>query len=200
MAIEKLNIPEKIQGDELTAEEFNLLPAKINELVESEEDVRERITDALRVAGEKVGWIEYSGGNVTFYTEQGGQRIGSFSLSGTSYSINVASDTATSFYILTSATSKKITLTPSTKAMEIGGSPTEFIEDYTYTMAVDTGNGVYVDRSSGNCMNGDSIVEEVRNYVSIGNNRIRFTITGLESGQVKSVVFSAIVTSLTLTS
>ena len=66
MAIEKLNIPEKIQGDELTAEEFNLLPAKINELVESEEDVRERITDALRVAGEKVGWIEYSGGNVTF--------------------------------------------------------------------------------------------------------------------------------------
>lgn len=200
MAIEKLNIPTKSQGDELTAEEFNEVPAKINELVDNDESVRESIANALRVAGEKVGWIEYSGGNVTFFTEQGGQRIGSFSLSGTSYSINVASDTATSFYILTSATSKKITLTPSTKAMEIGGSPTEFIEDYTYTMAVDTGNGVYVERSSGSCMNGESIVEEVRNYVSIGNNRIRFTITGLESGQVKSIVFTAIVTSLTLKS
>lgn len=200
MAIERLNIPEKNEGDELTAEEFNQVPSKINELVDNDESVKESIANALRVAGEKVGWIEYAGGNVTFYTEQGGQRIGSFSLSGTSYSINVASDTATSFYILTSAASKKITLTPSTKAMEIGGSPSEFIEDYTYTMSVDTGNGVYVERSSGSCMNGDSIVEEIRNYVSIGNNRIRFTITGLESGQVKSVVFTAIVTSLTLTS
>ena len=198
--MERLDIKKKYEGDELTSEEFNQIPSKINELIDNDEDIRASISNALRAAGEKIGWIEYSGGNIIFYTEQGGQQIGSFSLSGTSYSISATSDCSTSFYILTSSASKKITITPASKAVEIGGSPMEYIEDYTYTMSVDTGNGVYVERASGSCMNGENIVEEIRNYVSIGTNRIRFTITGVDSGQTKSVVFTVIVTSLNLIS
>lgn len=183
--MDALNL-EFVKDNILKAAELNEMVTKINEIV-----------DAL---GGKVGWLDYESGRISFLTEQGGTALGSISLSGTVYSINLASDTASSFYVLTTATSAKITITPTTQSGTIGGSMSEFIEDYTYTLSVDSGTGSYTERASGTCTNGNSFTEDVRSYITIGSNRIRITVTGLESGQVKSTTFSCIVTSLSLTS
>lgn len=198
--IEPLNIGNKATGDQLTADEFNTIPQKINEIIEETQSIADRIGSAVAAAADKVGWLDYAGGKITFYSEQGGQAIGSITLSGTTYAIRLDSDTPSSFFVLTSATSRIITVTPSTRSGEIGGSMTDFIEDYTYTLAVDNGNGSFIDRATGTCANGAAISEEIRSYITVGTNRIRLTVTGTESEQTKSLMFQVMVTSLSLTS
>ena len=167
---------------------------------EVQEFIKRQLTAAITGSREKIGWIDYNAGRVTFYDEQGGTPLGGFSLTGTVYSIDITCDTPTSFYVLTSAVSRVITLSPSTKSGSIGGSMTEFVEDYTYTFAVDTGTGVFIERASGVCRGGESLSEDIRGWVTIGSNRIRVTVTGGSSRQSRSMVFSCMVTSLTLSS
>lgn len=200
MALDPLVIDPKETGDELSAEEFNTIPDKINEIIDETQSISDRISSAVAAAADKVGWLDYAGGKITFYSEQGGQAIGSISLSGTTYAIRLETDSPSSFYILTSATSHRLIVTPSTRSGEIGGSMNEFIEDYTYTLSVDNGNGKFIERSTGSCRNGETISEEIRSYVNVGSNRIRLTVTGMESEQTKSLVFTATVTTLTLSS
>ena len=133
------------------------------------------------------------------YDKQDGVAIGSIALSGTVYAIDIQSDTKNSFYVLTTDTSKKITLTPSSKSGTLGSSLVEFIEDYDYTVSLDNGTGVFREVGNGSCLSGSSFTTEIRNLITTGTNRIRFQIVGRESGQSKSMVFTATVTNLTLT-
>lgn len=167
---------------------------------EVEDFIKEQLTSAITGSRDKIGWIDYTAGRVTFYDEQGGTPLGSFSLTGTVYAIDLECDTPTSFYILTSATSRPVTVRPTTQSGTIGGSMTEYAEDYTYTFAVDNGSGVFVERASGSCRGGESLVEDIRGWVTVGANRIRVTVTGVSSRQSRSLVFSCVVTSLTLRS
>ncbi|MBQ9231583.1 MAG: leucine-rich repeat protein [Prevotella sp.] len=186
MAITKLRFPEKLTGDQLSAEEFNRVPSKIDEVI-----------DAMN---EKVGDIRFEGGQLVLYDAPDGNRIGAVNLSGTVYSVVLASDTTPVFYVLTSEDTRYISVTPTTQSGTIGGSMSDFVEDYDYTVAVDNGNGSFREVVSGFCRSGSSIRENIRSYLAVGSNRLRLTVTGQESGQVKTLIYTVTVTTLSLES
>jgi len=156
---------------------------------------------ALQAATEgKVGWISYENGNIVFYDSEGGTQLGVVPLSGTVYAITLATTTPSSFYVLKDDTVANITVTPSTKSGTIGSEMVDFAEDYRWALAVDNGSGTYVERTTGDCLSGNSITVNTRTYLNVGTNRIKLTVTGKDSQQTKTTTFTASVTSLTLTS
>ena len=156
--------------------------------------VRNQLTD---LGDEKFGHVEYDGGILTFYDKENGTAVSTITLSGTIYSINLFSETPQIFTALTSETIKVITITPSSKIGSIGQEMEDFLENYTWILAVDNGNG-FINLANGTCLSGNSFSADVRPFLRIGNNRIRFSVTGNDSTQTKSIVFSCNLTSLTL--
>ena len=165
-----------------------------------EEFIKEQLTNLINTTDEKVGWISYENGSIVFYDSEGGNQLGSVPLSGTVYAITLTSTTPSSFYVLKDDTTAYIEVTPSTKSGTLGGEMEDFPEDYTWTIAVDNGSGTFVEKSSGTCLSGDSINQNVRSYLAVGANRVKVSVQGVDSGQTKSTTFTASVTSLTLTS
>ena len=165
-----------------------------------EEFIKREITDLYNITDEKVGWISYENGAIVFYDQEGGTQLGSVSLSGTVYAITLASTTASTFYVLREDTTAYIDVTPSTKSGTLGGEMEDFPEDYTWIISVDNGSGSFVEKTSGTCLSGATIHQNVRSYLSVGANRVKLTVTGVDSGQTKSTTFTANVTTLTLTS
>lgn len=161
--------------------------------------LKQQISQQISALEGKIGWLRYEGGNIVFLDSQDGVAMGSIALSGTVYGIDLESDTRTSFFILTTEETRYISITPSSKSGVLGGSMSDFVEDYTYTFAVDNGNGVFREILSGECLNGNSFRENIRNYVTTGTNRIRVMVTGKESNQSKAMVFTCNVTNLSLT-
>lgn len=160
--------------------------------------IKKQFQEQINGLEEKIGWLRFEGGSIVMYDKQDGVSIGSITLSGTIYAIDIKSDTKNSFYVLTSEKSKTITLTPSSKSGTLGGSLVDFIEDYDYTISLDSGSGVFREVGNGSCLNGSSFTTEIRPWITTGTNRIRFTIVGKESGQSKSMVFTVTVTNLSL--
>jgi hypothetical protein len=73
--------------------------------------------NALQASMEtKVGHLAYENGQVVWYDQEGGNRLGSFTLSGTVYAITLDSTTPSIFYVLRDATTAYIDVTPSTKS------------------------------------------------------------------------------------
>ena len=165
-----------------------------------EEFLKGQISNILSATDEKVGWISYENGAIVFYDSEGGTQLGSVSLSGTVYAITLASTTPSTFYVLKDDTQAFIDVAPSTKAGTLGGEMDDFPEDYNWTIAVDNGSGSFVEKSSGTCLSGATIHQNVRSYLAVGNNRVKLTVVGIDSGQSKSTTFTASVTTLTLTS
>ncbi len=165
-----------------------------------EEFLKEQLTDLINTCDEKVGWISYENGAIVFYDSEGGTQLGSVPLSGTVYAITLTSTTPSTFYVLKDDPQAFIDVTPSTKSGTLGGEMDDFPEDYTWSLAVDNGSGSFVEKSSGTCLSGDTIHQNVRSYLAVGNNRIKLTVVGVDSGQSKSTTFTASVTTLTLTS
>ena len=165
-----------------------------------EEFIKEQLTDLINTCDGKVGWISYENGAIVFYDSEGGTQLGSVPLSGTVYAITLTSTTPSTFYVLKDDPQAFIDVTPSTKSGTLGGEMDDFPEDYTWSLAVDNGSGSFVEKSSGTCLSGDTIHQNVRSYLAVGNNRIKLTVVGVDSGQSKSTTFTASVTTLTLTS
>ena len=161
--------------------------------------LKAKIQEQIENLEGKIGWLSYEGGNIVFYDKQDGNQLGALTLSGTIYSIDLASDTKTTFFILTSETTRYLSITPSSKSGTIGGSMSDYIEDYTYTISVDNGSGTFKDILNGECTNGSNFRFDIRNYVTTGSNRIRVIVTGKESKQSKAMVFTCNVTNLSLT-
>ena len=161
--------------------------------------IKSQLQGQINSLQDKIGWLKYEGGNIVMYDKQDGVAIGSITLSGTIYAIDLHSDTSSNFYVLTTDKSKTITITPSTKSGTIGESLSDFTEDYDYSVSLDNGSGTFREILTGTCLNGNSFTTEIRNYVSTGSNRIRFNVVGKESGQSKALVFTCVVTNLSLT-
>lgn len=161
--------------------------------------IKEQILLNKSEVGDKIGWLTMDGSNIIFLDKQDGTELGALTLSGQIYAINLESDTKTSFFVLTSEETRFITIKPSSQSGVIGGSMNEFIEDYSYSFAVDNGNGIYKEFKQGECMNGDSFREDIRPFITTGSNRIRVIVKGKESGQSKSLIFSVSLTNLQLT-
>jgi len=160
--------------------------------------LKTKIQEQMSALEGKIGWLSYESGNIVFYDSHDGAMMGSISLSGTIYSISLVSDTAAIFYVLTDEETKYITITPSSKSGEIGGSMSDYIEDYTYVISVDNGTGTFREILSGECVNGNSFTNNIRNYITTGTNRIRVVVTGKDSAQSKSMVFTCTLTNLSL--
>ena len=165
-----------------------------------EDFIKEQVRQIFTDMGSKFGNVQYESGTMRFYDTDGGIQLGAVTITGTSYIVSVDSNVNSSFTVLTSDSSFIIRLTPSTESMEFGSTTREeFPEDYTFKFEVDSGNG-FVDRTpaSNTVKQGSSAEIDIRNYLTTGINRIRVVMTGVESGQPKTVVYTALLTSLSL--
>lgn len=162
--------------------------------------VRSQIRSVANSLGGKYGSVVYEGGKINFLDEAGGSVLDSITITGTSYIVSVDSNMPSVFAVLMSETSKVITLTPKTESMEFGSATKEdFPEDYTYKVEIDNGGG-FVDKTPAvnTIKSGASVDIEIRNNITTGINRIRIIVTGVESRQPKTLVYTATVTSLSL--
>lgn len=164
-----------------------VITASINEM-------REQLS-VLR--NERFGFARYSGGTIYFYDEDGGTVLSSVTLSGTIYNISIALNVDLIFSVLTGDTNKYITITPSTTAGALGEEGTAFPENYSYIVAIDTGSG-YINRFNGNISSGGSATIDIRAFLAVGTNKVRISVTGTESGQTKTSILTATLTSLML--
>lgn len=177
--------------------------ANINDITEpwnghSGIEVETWIKSMLATIGVKFGYVQFTGASLVFYDVEGGQVLQTVDLTGDVFNITIDCNLPQSFYVLADETSKVMTFSPSTTRGSIGSSQVEpFPESYTYAIAVNNGSG-YVTRDSGTIPNGGSVSFDVINYLSSGDNFVRITVTGDESGQVRSSIFTAVLTSLTM--
>ena len=146
---------------------------------------------------QKFGDASYEDGVISFLDEPGGTVLQTVTLSGTIYNINIATNVAQVFSVLTGDEHKVITITPTTTAGSLGQTPEDFPEGYSYTVAIDTGSG-FVNRFAGNIAVGGSDSFDIRSLLVIGQNRIRITCTGNESGATRTRILTATLTNLAL--
>lgn len=166
--------------------------------IEVETFLKAQLVSAIASIGGKIGYVEMVGTDMKFYDYEGGTVIATIPLGGDVYTITIASNMQPTFYVLADETTKMMEITPSTQVGSFGSSTTEdFPEDYSYIVAVNTGNG-YVNRISGNVGYGETASFDIRPYLATGDNYIRVSVNGLTSGQTKTVVFTSTLTSLTM--
>ena len=198
--IERLNFARKYEEDELTAEEFNRLPSKVDEII----DVLNTgggggDTQELRsLLGQKVGDITYEGGSLVLWDSPGGSRLGSVVLTGTVYTVRLEDGPSSVFCVLTSAQSHLLTVRPSTYSGELGQQMESFSEDYDWTIDVER-DGSYVRMRAGTLQGGEDLSVDIRQWLALGQNRLRLTVAGQTSGKVKVAVYSVTLTTLSLT-
>ena len=167
---------------------------------EVEAFIKGELQNALAAADGKVGYVEMVGTDLRFYAQEGDQQpISVINLGGDIFSITIASDMPQVFYILADEATKNITITPSTAKGSFGSQETEdYPETYLYSVAFNNGSG-YVTRITGSTEHPhDSATFDIRPFISNGDNYVRVTVTGQASGQTKSLVYTATLTTLTL--
>ena len=148
----------------------------------------------------KFGYVEFNSQNmsIVFYDQQGGTPLGTIQLSGDIYSINIASNLPQVFYVLADETTKMMTITPTTTKTQFGSqTPVSVTEAYTYTVAVNTGNG-YVTRITGDIAENGSATFDLRPFLATGDNYIRVSVTGTTSNQTNTIVYTGTLTTLTM--
>ena len=167
---------------------------------EVEAFIKGELQNALAAADGKVGYVEMVGTDLRFYAQEGDQQpISVINLGGDIFSITIGSDMPQVFYILADEATKNITITPSTAKGSFGSQETEdYPETYLYSVAFNNGSG-YVTRITGSTEHPhDSATFDIRPFLSNGDNYVRVTVTGQASGQTKSLVYTATLTTLTL--
>lgn len=166
--------------------------------LEVETFLKAQIVSTIASIGGKIGYVEMVGTDMKFYDYEGGTVIATIPLGGDVYTITVLSNVTQSFYVLADEATKIMEITPSTVVGSFGSSVTEdFPEDYSYIVAVNTGNG-YVNRLSGNIANDQTASFDIRPFLATGDNYVRVSVTGLTSGQTKTVVYTGTLTTLTM--
>lgn len=166
--------------------------------IEVETFLKAQLVSAIASIGGKIGYVEMVGTDMKFYDYEGGTVIATIPLGGDVYTITIASNMQPTFYVLADETTKMMEITPSTQVGSFGSSTTEdFPEDYSYIVAVNTGNG-YVNRITGNITSGGTASFDIKPYIAMGDNYIRVAVTGATSGQTKTVVYTSTLTSLTM--
>lgn len=166
--------------------------------LEVETFLKAQIVSTIASVGGKIGYVEMVGTDMKFYDYEGGTVIATIPLGGDVYTITVLSNVTQSFYVLADEATKIMEITPSTVVGSFGSSVTEdFPEDYSYIVAVNTGNG-YVNRLSGNIANDQTASFDIRPFLATGDNYVRVSVTGLTSGQTKTVVYTGTLTTLTM--
>ena len=166
--------------------------------LEVETFLKQQIAGALSLAGGKYGYVEMVGSDLRFYDEEGGTVLASISLGGDVYSIDIHSNLDRIFYVLADETTKILTISADTTVSPFGSTQGEpYPEGYSYVISVNTGGG-YIPRANGTIRVGEEASVDIRPYLVTGDNFIRIAMTGLSSGQAKTIVLTGTLTSLTM--
>lgn len=166
--------------------------------LEVETLLKQQIAGALSLAGGKYGFAEMVGSDLRFYDEEGGTVLASISLGGDVYSIEINSNLDRIFYILADETTKILTISGETTVSPFGSTQGEpYPEGYSYVISVNTGGG-YIPRANGTIPVGEEASIDIRPYLATGDNFIRIAMTGLSSGQTKTIVLTGTLTTLTM--
>lgn len=169
---------------------------------EVEKFIKQELLRAHARLDGKVGFVEYTGNTIVFWDDENkGNKVGEITLSGDIYRVTLVTDPSeTSFNVLSSAAAAILTFSASTQKGDIsGGEWQAYSEDYTYTISVDNGSGTYRKVKEGTLLDGSSVSENVKSSLTTGQNRLRLTVVGNESGQQTTKIFNVNVTTLTLT-
>lgn len=168
---------------------------------EVEKFIKQQLVALKTIADGKVGCIVYSSGRIEFYQDESKTvKIGEVVLSGIVYNVEITASEESTFNVLASDTSKTLTFSAKSYSSPIGQTVmTPFVEDYTYVVSVDNGTGTFTEKQSGSFRQTDEVSLQIRPWLTTGENRIRLSVTGKESGQQSVKIFTANVTTLTLT-
>lgn len=166
---------------------------------EVQQFIKQQIQKAQATANAKVGHVNYSGTTIYFYEDESEDTlVGSVSLSGTVYDVEMGADQPNEFNVLSSDQSKIVEFWASSMSGQIGGQMSPFIEDYDYTVGIDNGSGTFSTLASGLVRSGERGSVNIRNRLTIGANRLRISMVGRESHQQATKIFNVNLTTLTL--
>ena len=163
--------------------------------------IKKMIRETLDGLDSKFGDVVYRDGKFEFYDQLGGTLIRSVTLTGTSYSVDVQTDKPSgSLTVLTTDKEYTIKVTPTTSQMAFGNpDKQEFYEDYIFKLEVDAGNG-YLDKTPPDyaIRQGETKAIDIRPYLTLGTNRLRITVSGVQSGQSRVLGYTASLTTMSL--
>ena len=166
--------------------------------LEVEAFIKRQITALLTAMGGKFGAVDRIGTDLVFYDQENGNVLGTVSLSGQNYAININCNLSQVFYVLADEATKMMTISPTTSVSSFGSETAEdYPESYNYVVAVNNGSG-YQNKVSGNIGIHGSATFDIRPYLATGDNYVRVTVTGQQSNQTRSMVFTGILTTLTM--
>ena len=153
------------------------------------------------VLAEKFGHVTFEDGALKFYAKEGDTTpIQQLPLGGTVYNLSVSLENGTTptFSALIGDEHVYISFSAATTAGALGETPSEFVENYSYVIAVDSGTG-FVNKASGTFNYEQTATVDVRQFIVTGSNRIRITVTGGDSHATKSTTITGTLTNLLLT-
>lgn len=161
--------------------------------------LKQQIAAAQAAAGEKIGYVEYTGNAFYFYEDDTKQHlISTVTLSGYVYRIDIATSEESPVNVLSSDTSKSITFSAQSYRGTVGTEMTPYEEDHAYVIGIDNGSGTFNTIQTGTLIGGASGTVNIRRHLTTGANRLRITMTGVESNQQSSKIMQVNLTTLTL--
>ena len=220
MAIEKLYTESKTTGSRLTAEEFNKLPEKINELIDAHNTEEERVKKVVVKNRPTLGQLSNVNTEADDLTSEtcvlvwSGDQWVPMKLSELGIGQSSGGQQQSILYYLRAANlSPSTTLSASKSA---GECPVRFMfisrtrdvgqTDYqdtgewgTYEIFAKAGDGTFVSKARGRCQSNTATTVDVFRFLESGQNNIMVKITGEVTGQTSpALVYSVTLSALFL--
>ena len=220
MAIEKLYTESKTTGSRLTAEEFNKLPEKINELIDAHNTEEERVKKVVAKNRPTLGQLSNVNTEADDLTSEtcvlvwSGDQWVPMKLSELGIGQSSGGQQQTILYYL-----RAVNLSPSTTlsaSKSAGECPIRFMfisrtrdvgqTDYqdtgewgTYEIFAKAGDGTFVSKARGRCQSNTATTVDVFKFLESGQNNIMVKITGEVTGQTSpALVYSVTLSALFL--
>lgn len=169
---------------------------------EVESFLKSMISSLQSQTQDKYGYVEVDGTNISFYESENSETpLKTITLAGTVYRVEVTASESASFNVLSSDTSKSLAFSAESFSAPFGSSNwTATGEDFTYIVSVDNGTGQFTQKKTGTLNAGAEATLAIRGWLTTGQNRLKIIVTGNDSGQQATKVFTVNVTSLYLES
>ena len=217
--MEKLYIEHKNTGARLTADEFNSLPEKVNELVDAQNTEEERIKQVVAKNRPTLGQLPNVNSEADNLTSEtcilvwGGDQWVPMKLSELGIGQGGGSQQTILYYLRAINQSPSTTLSASKSA---GECPIRFMfvsrtrdvgqTDYqdtgewgTYEIFAKAGDGTFISKARGRCQSNTVTTVDVFRFLESGQNNIMVKITGEVTGQTSpALVYSVTLSALFL--
>ena len=219
MAIEKLYLEHKQTGGRLTADEFNKLPEKVNELVDAQNTSEERIKQVVVKNRPTLGQLQNVNSEADDLTSEtcvlvwGGDQWVPMKLSELGIGQGGGQQQSILYYLRAINQSESTTLSASKSA---GECPIKFMfisrtkdvgqteyqdtgEWGTYEIFAKAGDGTFISKARGRCQSNTVTTVDVFRFLESGQNNIMVKITGEVTGQTSpALVYSVTLSALFL--